>query len=456
MDENNDYLEKNPIVPDNEADSSESTDFLSEEENSQTPEYNVQYAEENPYKTEEKRRNGVHIAVVVLLILIFAAISTLTVYCICTDVKMGSIGFNKKNGGNNNFTLELKNKPESDKKISDVDENGRYTMEGLAKHIRPQIVEIYAFDSKMPDKAISGGSGIIISQDGYIVTNTHILDASTYTISGKEDIKADSYTVVTHDEVKYNARIVGRDKKTDIAVVKIDASGLPCAETGNSEETVIGERVAAIGNPEGLTGSITEGIVSGLDRKIKTDTTGFEMSCIQTDAAVSPGNSGGALVNIYGQIIGITSSKYSNLNSEGLGFAIAINDAKPIIEELISKGYVSGRVRIGVTFYSMDNSVTLMEFKDKYDKELPNELKGLWVKDIAKDCDIYNTELKVDDFILAVNGEKVSNYDELNVIIKGKKGGDTLKARCARLDKDMNISYFDIEFKLMSDTSGDY
>ncbi|MCI7804967.1 MAG: trypsin-like peptidase domain-containing protein [Oscillospiraceae bacterium] len=424
------------------------TDFFSHDD------FSAQFNDMKSESNENKSKS--HIPVILLLILIFIMISALTVYCIYTDIQTGSVKFNEMNhAGGEQYSLELNSKPESDRNIEYIDENGRYTTEGLAEYIRPQVVEIYAYNSGQPEMVIASGSGIIISEDGYIVTNTHVLDGTMYDGNG-DLIKADSFAVMTHNEKQYDAQIAGRDTKTDIAVIKIQASGLPFATFGNSDETVLGEEVAAIGNPAGLTGSITDGIVSGLNRKIKADSTGFEMNCIQTNAAISPGNSGGALVNMYGQVIGITSSKYVNSSYEGLGFAITINEAKPIIEELISQGYVSGRIRIGITFYSMDNEFTLGEFKDKYNRDIPEKLKGLWITDISKDCDISDTELEVGDFILSINGIKVHSYDDLDLILDGKKAGDVLRAECARIDDDMNISYFEIEFKLMADTSGDF
>lgn len=424
------------------------TDFFSHDD------FSAQFNDMKSESNENKSKSNV--PVILLLILIFIMISALTVYCIYTDIQTGSVKFNEMNhAGGEQYSLELNSKPESDRNIEYIDENGRYTTEGLAEYIRPQVVEIYAYNSEQPEMVIASGSGIIISEDGYIVTNTHVLDGTMYDGNG-DLIKADSFAVMTHDEKQYDAQIAGRDTKTDIAVIKIQASGLPFATFGNSDETVLGEEVAAIGNPAGLTGSITDGIVSGLNRKIKADSTGFEMNCIQTNAAISPGNSGGALVNMYGQVIGITSSKYVNSSYEGLGFAITINEAKPIIEELISQGYVSGRIRIGITFYSMDNEFTLGEFKDKYNRDIPEKLKGLWITDISKDCDIADTELEVGDFILSINGIKVHSYDDIDLILDGKKAGDVLRAECARIDDDMNISYFEIEFKLMADTSGDF
>ena len=376
---------------------------------------------------------------------IFTFAAATAVYCIYSDIKASPERLSQMSQVNlqKDFTLNTNHRPTGD--IQTRDENGRYTVEGLAQLVRPQVVDIYTFAKKEDPKPSAGGSGIIISNDGYIVTNTHILDGMQ------------KYVVNTYNGSSFEAELIGRDAKTDISVIKIKAGSLTPAELGNSDEVVQGEAVVAIGNPAGLTGSITDGIVSGLNRKIKTEETGFEMNCIQTDAAISPGNSGGALVNMYGQVIGITSSKYATTTSEGLGFAITINEAKPIIEELISKGYVSGRVRIGITFYTNYANYAAMKFKDKFGFDIPDELKSaLWIEKIAEECDISNTELKPDDFIVQVEGKQVGSYSELTAAIKGKKGGDTVTAKCARVDKDGKVSYFDIEFKLMEDTSGNF
>lgn len=391
---------------------------------------------------EKKKR---HIpAAVIFLVLIFIVVCVLTVYCIISDLSRGNFNSFESVHQGKNIVLHTSHKPGSDNHEL-TDENGKYTVEGLVQVVRPQVVEIYTYKTKETNIVSGSGSGIIITEDGYIVTNTHVLDGM------------EKYTVNTYDNKSYSAEIVGRDAKTDIAVIKIDAKGLSAATLGNSDEVNQGEAVVAIGNPAGLTGSITDGIVSGLNRKIKTDATSFEMNCIQTNAAISPGNSGGALVNLYGQVIGITSSKYATVNSEGLGFAITINDALPIIEELISQGYVSGRVRVGITFYSSYGDYANIEFKEQYGFDIPEELEGsLWIDDISKDCDIANTELKTGDFIVSIEGRKVADYSELNQLLKGKKGGDKVKAECARVDKKGKITYFDIEFKLMTDTSGDF
>lgn len=394
-------------------------------------------------KVKEKRQS---IRIEKLLPMIFSALMLffvlgISVYCIVSDIKksdLKSVKYTKPD-----FSMNI---PGNKREIEMYDDkNGKYTIEGLAAAVSPQIVEVYIFEDKDSDNANGNGSGIIISDDGFIVTNAHVLD-------GMEKI-----IVTTHDGKSFEAAITGKDKKTDIAVIKIEARGLTPANFGNSDYVIQGESVAAIGNPAGLTGSITEGIVSGLDRKIRSSKTGYEMSCIQTDTAINPGNSGGALVNMYGEVIGIISSKYTEIDSEGLGFAISINEAKPIIEELVKQGFVSGRVKIGIQFYSSYANYMNVMFEEKFGFKLPKELENsLWIDEISKDCDISNTELKPDDFILEFDGKTVTDYDDLESVLRGKNGGDKVKAKCARVSEDGKVSYFDIEFKLMTDTSGDY
>lgn len=324
-----------------------------------------------------------------------------------------------------------------------VDANGKYTTEGIAITVRPSIVEIYTYNDKKKNEFLGSGSGIIMTEDGYIITNAHVIDNSA------------AVEVITDDGSTYNAEIIGRDRKTDLAVVKINAKGLTPAQFGNSDDVLLGEQVMAIGNPGGLTGSITGGYVSGLNRKIKSDSTGFEMDCIQTDAAISPGNSGGALVNMYGQVIGITSSKYVSSSFEGLGFAITTQEAKPVIDELLSNGYVSGRYKIGIKFYAGDMAQAVFAEKNGY--EYPDDINGLLITEIDKDCDISNTELTEWDIITEMNGKKVYDYPSVMEALDGKGADDTVKAHVVRvINENGETKEFDILFILMADTSGDY
>ena len=366
----------------------------------------------------------------------------LLVYCIASDLfryfEMDGQTPTLQQSQSSTLNIQYQERPVSDA-ITQPDENGAYTVAGVAEAVAPSIVEITAASGSMPT---SSGSGIILSEDGYIVTNAHVLQNS------------DTFWVTLNDsDEAISADCIGMDTKTDLAVLKINRTGLPAATIGDSDSLLVGEEVVAIGNPAGLNGTVTNGIVSALHRKIKSASTGFEMDCIQTNAAISPGNSGGALVNLYGQIVGITSSKYTNAYSgsayEGLGFAISINAAMPILEELTSQGYVSGRVRMGITFRSLDITEVQEEFHETYQLSDRTQVSGLWISEIAEDCDISNTELQVGDVIERVNGTETADYDQLNAVLSDCKAGDSLTADCCRYDKNGKKSSFTITFQLM-------
>ncbi|MBR1592663.1 MAG: trypsin-like peptidase domain-containing protein [Ruminococcus sp.] len=399
-------------------------------------------AEERREKIIRKRRER---GIFVLFALIFLISAALAVYGIAADISRGS-GNIENLVPDEHIVLYQNSKPEGANDLENfVDDNGKYTTEGAAAAVKPSIVEIYTYGDSLKNELYGTGSGVILSADGYIVTNAHVLQADGY------------HTVHTVDGRILDAKIIGRDAKTDIAVIKVTGSNLTPAVLGDSDEVIVGEQVIAIGNPAGLSSSVTDGIVSAVSRKIKSDSTGFEMECIQTNAAISPGNSGGALVNMYGQVIGITSSKYVSSSYEGLGFAITINAVKPIIEELIDKGYMSGRFRIGITFTSMDKQSLIEAIEAEIDFDLPEDFTGIYITDISKDCDIYNTELEKGDFITEVDGQPVKNYSELyKVISENFKAGDKVPATCARITEDKKIEYYDIEFELMEDTSGNF
>ena len=397
-------------------------------------------AEERKEKIKRMRRER---GIFFLVMFIFVIAAVLAVYGIVSDIRKG----NTENIiPNEHIVLYQNSKPEGANDLSNfIDENGKYTTEGAAAAVKPSIVEIYTYGDSVKNELHGTGSGVVLSKDGYIVTNAHVLQADGY------------HTVHTVDGKVLNASIVGRDSKTDIAVIKVNSSELTPAVLGDSDEVIVGEQVIAIGNPAGLSSSVTDGIVSAVSRKIRSDSTGFEMECIQTNAAISPGNSGGALVNMYGQVIGITSSKYVSSSYEGLGFAITINAVKPIIEELIDKGYMSGRFRIGITLTGMDSEEQISAIESALGFELPKDFSGVYIVDISDDCDIAKTELKKGDFITKIDGKPIKNYNELYDAISGKyKAGDTVPATCAHVTKDKQVKYYDIKFKLMEDTSGNF
>ncbi len=366
----------------------------------------------------------------------------LCIYCIVSDLMQGALHYTSSTA-QNIVNIQVQEKPDLDPEDENVTADKEYTVRGVAELVKPSIVEVYVYQKN----ALSGtGSGIIITEDGYIITNAHV-------------VQGDDFKVSLDDETEYTAQLIGSDNKTDLAVLKISGSHFPPAILGDSDQVYVGENVVAIGNPAGLANTVTKGIVSAINRQVRAESTGFMMDCIQTDAAISPGNSGGALVNMYGQVIGITSSKYASAYEstyEGLGFAITINQARPIIQDLIEKGYVSGRFRIGITFMSADNEYAAQEFQNKFHEEMPEELKkSLWISNISEDCDIANTDLQADDFILTMNDQPVSDYDSVLAVLDGCKGGDTVTAGCARFEKG-ELAYFTITFQLEEDTSGNF
>ena len=195
-------------------------------------------------------------------------------------------------------------------------------------------------NSESDSSSLAGeGSGIIISEDGYIVTNQHVIDGAT------------NLKVVTSDGMTYEASLVGEDTQTDLAVIKIDATGLTAAEFATSSDLQVGDEVMAVGNPGGmqLNSSVTFGYVSALNRPVTNSDTGYTVNCIQTDAAINPGNSGGALVDMNGRVVGINSSKIAATDYEGLGFAIPSDTVQPIVSDLMEYGYVQDRPMLGVT-----------------------------------------------------------------------------------------------------------
>ncbi|MEG1993922.1 MAG: trypsin-like peptidase domain-containing protein, partial [Oscillospiraceae bacterium] len=246
-------------------------------------------------------------------------------------------------------SLYLNDKPAEN--VDFVSPDGKLTTEQIYSKVSPSVVGIVSYrqSGNLFSAKMGEGSGIVMRADGYIITNAHVIDG------------ADGFKVVLSNGEEYAGVVVGKDLDTDLAVIKIEAHDLTFAEFGNSQQVNIGEKVVAIGNPSGLqlAGTTTQGIISSKDRPVTTEN-GITVNCLQTDAAINPGNSGGALVNEYGQVIGITSSKISSVDYEGIGFAIPISDAQPIINDIIDYGYVKGRVKIGVTLEPIDEILASM------------------------------------------------------------------------------------------------
>ena len=248
------------------------------------------------------------------------------------------------------------------------------------------------------------GTGIVISSDGYIITNAHVLEDAV------------SVMIIDSGMEEYSAEIIGSDDQTDLAVLKIEAEGLVSCEFGRSEDLRVGELSIVIGNPLGfdLYGSMTTGIISGLNRTL---TIGDKrMTLIQTQATINKGNSGGPLINCYGQVIGVTSAKVDSSYGEGLGFAIPIDEAIPIIEDLIAYGYVTGRPMIGVTGEDITSFISLYY-------RLP---EGVFIRFVTPDSGAERAGLMPSDIIIGANGETVTSFKELNELVSDCSVGDTM------------------------------
>lgn len=305
---------------------------------------------------------------------------------------------------------------------------------GVASKVRPSIVGIeveYSVNSifyRNKSTATAAGSGIIISEDGYILTNNHIVNSSS-TSYYYELGKANKVTVTLYnDSTKYDATIVGTDSQTDLAVIKIEKNGLKAAELGDSDAVQVGEFAMAIGNPLGLADSVTAGIVSAVNREV-SDQDGNSYVAIQTDASINSGNSGGALVNSKGQVIGVNTLKLSGTGVEGVGFAIPINSTKEIYEQLIQYNKVK-RPYIGIGGYDLDEQTA----------ENNNLVVGIYIKTIEDFSAGEKAGLKIGDVIVEVDGTKVTKMDELNAIKNQKQIGDTLKLKVFREGKEKEIT----------------
>ena len=265
-----------------------------------------------------KKGRGRRIAANMLMSVVFLAVGF---GIACVSARGRGVISNLVTGGKHmTFTMPVKDRPEADDELKD--EKGRYTAQGIAEICGPSVVSLDIFSEKSELIPMGKGSGIIISEDGYIVSNAHVVD------KGTQGIK-----VVLSDGREYAAEVIGSDPKTDIAVIKIPAPKLTPAEFGNSDQVKLGEDVVCVGSPAGYRHSLTKGIVSGTNRIVSPQSPGIQVKCIQVDAAVNPGDSGGAMFNMWGQVIGITSSKLADVDYEGIGFAIATNDAKQIVDE---------------------------------------------------------------------------------------------------------------------------
>ena len=317
-------------------------------------------------------------------------------------------------------TLQINSKPESDSSNSsdNYDTSDGMAGEDIYKKVNPSVVSVISTTAE----GTGSGSGVIMSKDGYIITNNHVVDG------------AQSVSVQLSDGTSLDTKIIGTDEQTDLAVIKVTpTSDLTAAEFGDSDELEPGEYAYAIGSPGGVqfANTITGGRISAINRDLTVNDR--VMTLIQTDASINNGNSGGALINKYGQVVGITSAKLSgnafgSATVEGMGFAIPINTAKDIVDELIQNGYVSGRPSIGITGQNVESA--------------DGKVSGVQVYSIDSRAKAASEGLQVGDVITAVDGTPTPDMDKVNELKQDKKAGDKLTLSVYRIStgKTLNIT----------------
>ena len=317
-----------------------------------------------------------------------------------------------------------------------------------ANKILPSIVGIevtynvtansfFGFGAPTTSSATATGSGIIISEDGYILTNNHVVDTSSsgssysyYDLSEATSVKVKLNSDIYGTDAIFDAKIVGKDSQTDLAVLKIDKTDLTAAEFANSDEAVVGEFVMAVGSPLGLDATVTTGIISAVNREVESEGTTYV--CIQTDAAINSGNSGGALVNSEGKVIGINTLKLSGSDVEGIGFAIPINSTLDIIDDLIEYNKVL-RPYIGISGIELDDATVR-----KYNLAT----LGIYIQSVENFSPAEKAGLQAGDIIIQADGKDVKTMDELNEIKNSHAIGETMTLKINRngTEKDVTIT----------------
>lgn len=364
----------------------------------------IEFAPPKPVASKENKKGIWIFALLVAFAFLLTAVATFGYYAGRNSVfSSGS------------SSLNLESKPQNSEQLS---------AEKIYEMLNKSVVGIAVYDSE----GIKGhASGVIYSEDGYIITNDHIY----------ENVPNAKFVIYTHDSNIYDARFVAGDTRSDLAVLKIDSSGFYPATFGNSNELKFGEEVVAIGRPNDATASssITGGYISFLNRRV-SNSTSYASKLIQTDCAINPGSSGGALVNMYGQIIGITSSKLVGDEYEGVGYAIPTTTVKYVIEELINNGAVTTRAKLGVSYTEIDEVTAKINSKN---------ITGLLIAEVTQESSLYG-KIEVGDVITEVNDKKILKGETVLDIIEAAKPGDKIKLK---VFQSKNNTYKTVEAELV-------
>lgn len=378
---------------------------------------NIESITDEKVKPEKRKRT-------MMALLVAVSLATGAIGGAATTALMinGNNGYYQaQNGATSNNTSDSTDVDQSIIKETSAGSTTSMETSDIASQVMPSIVAICTSVENSrgmySQESEGAGSGIIISEDGYIVTNEHV-------ISGASKIE-----VVTNDGDRYDAEIVGSDTTSDIAAIKVSATGLTPAVFGDSDALVVGEKAVAIGNPLGeLTNTVTVGIISAKDREITID--GQTMTLLQTDAAINVGNSGGALVNSSGLVIGINTAKTSAIGVEGLGFAIPINQIEDVINQLVDNGYVEGRTKVGVSTRDIDEDYAAIS----------GLTAGINVLAVEEGSGADKASIEVGDVIVEFDGHEVSTTAEINEIKKEHTVGDKVKVKVVRNGKTIELT----------------
>ena len=381
----------------------------------------------------------------------------IAVICVCLSLVLASaiLGYSilNKDSSKEESTTKVEQKQETGEQASQTGSlsfsevpdstttSGVPSASDVYKKVYESSVGISVYQ-KNSGKLVSEGSGVVMGLNDagtstYIITCAHVIEGS-----GVE------YVVETADGNKYDAYMVGMDAKTDIGVIRVDNKNLKAAEFADSDTLEIGDTVYAIGNPGGseFFGSFTNGMVSSIDRPVDSPV-GYEVPCIQHTAPINPGNSGGALVNEFGQVVGINSSKIAHEDFEGMGFSVPSTMVKQIVDEIIKNGYVSSRAKLGISYSQASKDGSYLNIIKA--NNLPQG--AVIIESIASDSELKNTNVKVGDMIIAVNGKNLDTYDILLDTIQNGKVGDTVTLTIARVGSDKKVTTFEVKVKLVED-----
>lgn len=310
----------------------------------------------------------------------------------------------------------------------DKTDSSKYTTQYAYKKVAASTIGVVCYEDSFSKEPASQGTGIVLSEDGYIATNSHVIgdSRSLYYVE-----------VVTNDGTTYEAKVIGYDSRTDLAVLKINAKGLTPAQFCDSEYVEVGQDVIAVGNPGGIEfqNSLTRGVVSALNRELSLSS---QVTYIQTDAAINPGNSGGPLCNMYGQVIGINTAKISSSSYEGMGFAIPSQTVKEIVDDLIAKGYVENRVRLGIS--GQEVSLSMQEYYG-----IP---AGVLIAEVSKDGPCDGKGIETNDVLTAIDDESVETFSDIYAILAKHKPGDEVVLSIYKMEQNKTV---EIATTLMAD-----